>query len=63
MATTTPHMSDTSICITRAGRLLTRSTSLTAQQPATVPPSATPAHWKPLPMDPTSCGCGRTDVP
>ena len=55
MATTAPATSVTSICITSAEALLVHTiyittlmyphcTSLTAQQPAAVPPSGTPAH-------------------
>ena len=65
MATTPPATSDTSICFTSAGAiyLLTQCPSLTAQQPTAVPPSGTPTPWTPLNMDPTSCGCGWTDLP
>ena len=64
MATTPPATSVPFVCITSAGHLmLPQCTSLTAQQPAAVPPSATPGHWTPLSMDPTSCGCRCTDLP
>ena len=64
MATTPPATSDTFICITSADLyLLIECTTLTAQRSTTVPPLATSAHRKPLTMDPTSCGCKRTDLP
>ena len=65
MATTPPATSVTFVCITSAGLILMlpMCTSLTAQQHTTVPPSATPTHWKPLTMGPTSCGCRCADLP
>ena len=47
MATTPLATSVTSICITSAELhlMLPQCTSLTDQQRAAVPPSATPAHW------------------
>ena len=61
MATTAPAISASLVCINSTGLQLTHCTSLTAQQLAMVPPSATPAPWNALTMDPTSCGCGCTD--
>ena len=63
MATTPPATSVTFFCITSADlHLLPQCTSLTAQHLAAVPPSATPGLWRPLTMNPTSCGCGCTDL-
>ena len=72
MATTPPATSVPFVCITRAEVILVRCTSitapmhqcpsLTAQHLAAVPPSATPGRWRPLTMNPTSCGCGCTDL-
>ena len=65
MATTPPATSVPFVCITSTELhlMLPQCTSLTAQQQTKVPPSATPTHWKPLTMSPTSCGCGYIDVP